>query len=90
MTELHIISGGTGADTHIYTPEGKELKPISAEIHLGAQEFNTVTLTFVIPTIDVRAHLDQVMLICPACNSNMTHPCHPALPVVPDDAIYGD
>jgi len=71
-------------DTHIVMPDGTKLEPVSAEITMEGNAANTVRLTFMIPSLDVRARLTETILVCPACGSNQMHPCDGPSPVPPD------
>lgn len=93
MTEVHIVSDGTGRDTYVTLPDGTKLDAVEATITIEANSVNKVDLTFVIPSLNIRGYVGQVTMICPACTGIFTHPCEPPHPVdeiVPDDAVYGD
>lgn len=74
--KLNIISSGTGPETYIYDPEGKEItNVVRAVITLEANNVNTVELTIRGPAVSVAVVPGVVELTCPLCDFSHKHDC---------------
>ena len=74
--QIHIISAGTPQTTHVYTPDGEELKYVrSAFVHFGQHGGVTATLEFYIPHVDTDAKLEEIRWTCPFCDESLEHKC---------------
>lgn len=76
MTELHIVSDGTGTSTYITTPTGEKLEAVRAVVTLEAGSVNTVDLELWMPSVNIKVISPQTILFfCPCCGESLTHPC---------------
>lgn len=72
---IRIVSDGHGSTTRVYLEDGTELQPVSATMWLEAREANRVDLTFMLPTFDAHADLEETVLTCPVCSGAFSHHC---------------
>lgn len=68
---------GWPQNTTVTTEGGEQLQPTSATIWMQGGEPHRVDLTFLVPSIDVKAKVDTVNFACPICETDLHHMCNP-------------
>lgn len=76
---LHITSDGDAKSASIVDESGRKIEGVTeATLFIEAGNFNRIDLTFGLPSVDVKAYVHQVTMVCPCCNDTMTHRCQGA------------
>lgn len=78
---VHIVSDGLPETTFIQGPDGTVIPDIvSSTWELEVGTLARVTLTIVLPHLDVDAEVHQITYECRCCGANITHTCEPNSP----------